>query len=445
MRRELLIMFLLTREERISILESNNGESYLNLVIMGIAVLILIVMVQKYRSDLRIWLWAFIIQFLAILVAVILNDTSTTLALIVSGIGLLVILMTVIKQYRETFSNKNNAEKITGSVVASFFMIFQIEISFSAIIVSLVILILLGFSTILLFKIYDATKTPTNLFLFVSLIPAMVNRFIFMFNDFGSINMGYARKSLNVMMNVMFLCVSLAVIAEQVIVEKNKEVQEFNKKLTRQLKVSTVLSEKLSISAEELSSSAEEVSASSENIASTQQQISKGSANQVMTINTTQNKFEDLNNAIQTIRGKVGEISAISDLITNIAKQTNMLALNAAIEAARAGEAGRGFNVVADQVRKLAGESSKAALKTDNMLKEIEIITKAQERHTVDILRSMDELATVAEETSASTEESAAAAEEQAASMESITAATQELLNLSQILLDPSKFNDAEL
>jgi methyl-accepting chemotaxis protein len=192
------------------------------------------------------------------------------------------------------------------------------------------------------------------------------------------------------------------------------------------------LAENLAVAAEELSSSAEEVSASSENIASSQQQISKGSASQVVAINETQGRFKDLNEGIQTIRVKVDQIGEISELITNIANQTNMLALNAAIEAARAGEAGRGFNVVADQVRKLAEESRKAVLKTDDMLKEINIITKTQEGNALDILKSVDSIATISEETSASTEESAAAAEEQASSMELITSTSQQLLALAE-------------
>ncbi|MGE5403922.1 MAG: methyl-accepting chemotaxis protein [Candidatus Saccharibacteria bacterium] len=78
--------------------------------------------------------------------------------------------------------------------------------------------------------------------------------------------------------------------------------------------------------------------------------------------------IERINGVIAELANKSQEIGSIMEVISDIAGQTNLLALNASIEAARTGERGRGFQVVAQQVRKLAEESAQAAVQTGQLI-----------------------------------------------------------------------------
>ena len=86
----------------------------------------------------------------------------------------------------------------------------------------------------------------------------------------------------------------------------------------------------------------------------------------------SENDISDMNKKINVLNEKAKEIGKIIDTITTIAEETNLLALNAAIESARAGEAGRGFSVVAREIRKLAEGTSNATGEVRKVIKDMQ-------------------------------------------------------------------------
>lgn len=198
---------------------------------------------------------------------------------------------------------------------------------------------------------------------------------------------------------------------EQQILTSQKEqmqiLEDFNKLSEEKLKDAELLKQKVAV------------------IVTSIEQVSKGNEESAVAINRISNEMGDILKTANILKDSVNEMqknlnifSQASDQIVGIANQTNLLALNAAIEAARAAELGKGFSVVADEVKKLSYESKEMAISTkqeqasmqDIFGRIIEVSEKLESKMEI-VNEAIGNISSVVEEITANSEEISASAD----------------------------------
>ena len=192
--------------------------------------------------------------------------------------------------------------------------------------------------------------------------------------------------------------------------------------------------------AEEASSNLQTISTAAEELASSISEIGRQIEIASSATSKAVQETEQTDKAVESLAETAAKVSRVVDLITEIAAQTNLLALNATIEAARAGDAGKGFAIVASEVKNLANQTAKATEEIGAQIDEMQSATTAAVSAIRGIGKTVSAVNEIAGAIAAAVTEQSAATAEIARNVEQAARGTEDV---SRTIVDVSRATSA--